>query len=1388
MANNFVWANATTLNGTLWDSGTLLSAVPITQIGTLTVKRNSVGADKVLDAQLNNTGNIVANFDANFVDNTLVAFADGAILDNFNNFELQSGTFENVRGGIGSFNNSGTLRKTTTGNGGFGVTFNNTGTVNVESGILTIAGGGVSDGGIFNITNGKTLRFAGFGLSSYTLSNGSKISGNGNLILGYGLFDLKLSEGSAIANTVQLTVDGGGTPSDEFGLHLDTDWTLPIATTWKSGTLKSSGILTNSGSLTIDGGGRKYLNAKLNNTGNIVARPLKDPFNNRSNLEFLAGSILNNFGNFTYQSGDTGFFNGAVLNNYNNFEFKSGLIEQAEPSVGTFNNFGTFRKTNYIFNNELTGIVEIVFNNAGTVTVESGSLSLSGGGVSNKGIFNVSSGTDLKFDNRTYTLSNGTKINGNGNLTIGGQGILELKVSEGAAIANTGKFTLDGEEFRVDGDWTLPTVTNWGNGTFRSVGTLTNNGNLHLNLGGLRYLDAQLNNTGNIFQNRDSIRLSDGAILNNSGNYEVQSSGSGNPVDIIQRGNGTFNNSGTYKKTLSGVNGIGVTFNNTGTVEARSGTIDFTSIYTHNNANMILSGGKFIFRRALTINGGSIEGNGSIDVENIGMTNSGLLNPRLAGNTEFGRLSINSNYTGTNSASINIQLGGNTAGIDFDQVDINGTATFNGKLNVSLLNDFTPTLGSTFDVLTYDALNSSSNLDFTGLTINSTLQFLPQWFNSKLTLKVVDKANATVSLSVSSNTVTEDGTSSLIYTFTRTGATTSALTVNYSVGGTATLGTDYTGIAATPAAKTVTFAAGSATATVTVDPTADTTIEPDETVALTLAAGTGYTIGTTTAVTGTITNDDFPSITLAVSPAAVTEDGTAKLVYTFTRTGATTNPLTVNYTVGGIATLVAFGLNPADYIIVGSTTSATSRTVTFAAGFSTATVIVDPTPDSRIEPDETIEFTLAASSGYIIGTTNVIVGTLIDDDTTPPATTAAITGVTDNVGLIQGTVAPAGRTDDTTPTITGTISAALAAGETLRIFNGTTLLGSATVNNTALTWSYTPTLPATAGTTYSINARVADAAGNLGTASAARTFILDTTPPATTAAITAVTDNVGLIQGIVAPAGRTDDTTPTITGTISSALAAGETLRIFNGTTLLGSATVNNTVLTWSYAPTLPASAGTTYSIAARVADAAGNLGTASAARSFVLDTGVESDVPYVLEPNQSSLRLTGTRRINGTGNNLDNMIIGNSANNRIAGLGGKDILIGGGGTADRDVFIFLQLSDSLLLDPISGTGGYFDEITDFNSNDRITAPFSVETDLLTASLGNAASIAPAAIAAVLTPAAFGANSVAAFTASSHAGTFIAMNDGRAGFQADTDSIVWLRNYSISATNFVEFI
>ncbi|MFM6054774.1 MAG: cadherin repeat domain-containing protein, partial [Sphaerospermopsis kisseleviana] len=57
-------------------------------------------------------------------------------------------------------------------------------------------------------------------------------------------------------------------------------------------------------------------------------------------------------------------------------------------------------------------------------------------------------------------------------------------------------------------------------------------------------------------------------------------------------------------------------------------------------------------------------------------------------------------------------------------------------------------------------------------------------------------------------------------------------------------------------------------------------------------------------LTVNVNNDpsDDPSITLAVSPSSVNEDGTTNLVYTFTRNGSTTNALTVKYGVAGTAT------------------------------------------------------------------------------------------------------------------------------------------------------------------------------------------------------------------------------------------------------------------------------------------------------------------------------------------------------------------------------------------------------------------------------------------------------------------------------------------------------
>ena len=124
------------------------------------------------------------------------------------------------------------------------------------------------------------------------------------------------------------------------------------------------------------------------------------------------------------------------------------------------------------------------------------------------------------------------------------------------------------------------------------------------------------------------------------------------------------------------------------------------------------------------------------------------------------------------------------------------------------------------------------------------------------------------------------------------------------------------------------------TAAVTVDPTADTSVEPDETVALTLAAGTGYTIGTAGAVVETITNDDvpLPAITLAVSPAAVTEDGTTNLIYTFSRSrGCGTKNLVSEAAMAAPLTITEFDTYdlrfPTSRHLRGTTTTATPAAV-----------------------------------------------------------------------------------------------------------------------------------------------------------------------------------------------------------------------------------------------------------------------------------------------------------------------------------------------------------------------------------------------------------------------------------------------------------------------------
>lgn len=209
--------------------------------------------------------------------------------------------------------------------------------------------------------------------------------------------------------------------------------------------------------------------------------------------------------------------------------------------------------------------------------------------------------------------------------------------------------------------------------------------------------------------------------------------------------------------------------------------------------------------------------------------------------------------------------------------------------------------------------------------------------NDDPTGPVVNPALPTVSLIAAPGAVLEDGSQKLVYTFTRTGPTTSALTIQFGAardGGTApsvntttgdvenfvtgfttsfqSNGAQTTGnLSFTTGSGSVVIAAGASSATFTLDPRPDATIENDEAVRLTLSQSAGYNVGTQGAVAATILNDDFaagtdtslPNITVNLGTTAVYEDGTDALVYQFTRSGPTTAPLTVQFSVEGSATL-----------------------------------------------------------------------------------------------------------------------------------------------------------------------------------------------------------------------------------------------------------------------------------------------------------------------------------------------------------------------------------------------------------------------------------------------------------------------------------------------------
>lgn len=166
--------------------------------------------------------------------------------------------------------------------------------------------------------------------------------------------------------------------------------------------------------------------------------------------------------------------------------------------------------------------------------------------------------------------------------------------------------------------------------------------------------------------------------------------------------------------------------------------------------------------------------------------------------------------------------------------------------------------------------------------------------------------------------------------------------------------------------------------------------------------------------------------------------------------------------------------------------------------------------------------------------------------------------------------------------------------------NGTSA-GTATVSGTG--WTFDDTIGASVSGTQTYTAR-AEAGALSGVASAGYAILVDNVIPPEVANVTGIFDD---FVGAVPAGGSTTDSTPQISGTLSTALnavagAATETLQVLRNGALLSASISFPTSTTWNLTDPGPMTAGTTYNYSARVVDAAGNQGAAGTPRAATYD------------------------------------------------------------------------------------------------------------------------------------------------------------------------------------------
>jgi hypothetical protein len=590
----------------------------------------------------------------------------------------------------GTLENRGVM--TNTGVTTITIPFNNNGSTLIESGSLQLSGGGASNGAL-TLSSGTALTLTAnysFGGTSITDGDG-RVAVTAGVIQVNGVYDvssdlvvssgiLNFNAGSVVRSIgQQLTVSGGS-------ISFSGSPVTVARLSHSGGTLTGGSVLTVTEAMTWTGGVQ-------GGTGKTVS--LGTLHIEGSAVKQIEYRTLENHGVATWSAGDIYAIYGSVIRNETSGSFMMAgnnrltVPSYCCPGVGTLENLGVITKTS-------TGLTTITvpFNNNGSTVIESGSLQLSGGGISS-GALTLASTTALTLTANT-TFGSASSISGDGRVAMTAgviqvNGIYDVRsdltVSSGILNFNAGsvvrsigqQLTVSGGSISFSGSpvtvaWlshsggtiqgsSIVTVTEamtWTGGIQGGTGRTVSLGTLRIGGSATKELSTRaLENRGVALWSEGDILLTYSSQILNEVDGVFNMTGSGNlPLaGYCCPGTGTVLNRGQWIKTSAGSNEVRLKFTNGGELEIQNGTLSLTNQYEQ------LASGRLV-----------------------------------------------------------MVVGGSTPATGLRQLTITGQAALTGTLTIVPTANFQPADGESFRVLTFGSRTGQfANVE--GLTINDNSRF-----------------------------------------------------------------------------------------------------------------------------------------------------------------------------------------------------------------------------------------------------------------------------------------------------------------------------------------------------------------------------------------------------------------------------------------------------------------------------------------------------------------------------------------------------------------------------------------------------------------------------------------------------------------------------------------